>query len=173
MTSVLNYYNPNIDVRLTEFQHYLKQLHHQCIVVGDMNAHTPILHLGDHSNITDRNLELLLSREDACLLNPVNLFTYTDRRTSNQSCLDICLGSCNLVDLGSLTLMRDVGSDHYSLIISVDVTPKSHIIGRPPRWTVKDADWGLWASKIPDSTLESSNSITELNDDLGKRFRKL
>ena len=27
--SVLNYYNPNKDVCPTEFQHYLKQLHHQ------------------------------------------------------------------------------------------------------------------------------------------------
>ena len=32
------------------------------------------------------------------------------------------------------------------------------------RWKVKDADWGLWASKITDSTLESSNSATKLND---------
>ena len=69
-----------------------------------------------------------------------NLFTYTDRRTGNQSCLEICLASCNLVDLCSLTLMRDVGSDHYPLIISVDVTPKSHIIWRPPRWKVKIGD---------------------------------
>ena len=68
--------------------------------------------------------------------------------------------------------MRDVGSDHYPLIISVDVIPKSYIIGRPPRWKVKDADWGLWASKIPDSTLESSNSATELNDDLQKRIEQ-
>ena len=66
------------------------------IVVADLNAHTPILHLGDHTNITGSNLELLLSREDAC---PVNLFTYTNRRTGNQSCLDFCLASCNLVDL--------------------------------------------------------------------------
>ena len=106
------------------------------------------------------------------LLNPVNLFTYTDRRTGNQSCLDICLASFNLVDLCSLTLMRDVGSDHYPLIISVDVTPKIHIIGRPPRWKVIDADWGLWASKIPDSALESSNSATDFNDYLEKRLEQ-
>ena len=58
------------------------------------------------------------------------------------------------------------------VIISVDVTPKSHIMGRPPRWKVKYADFGLWASKIPDSTLESSNSATELNDDLEKRIEQ-
>ena len=60
--------------------------------------------------------------------------------------------------------MKDVGSDHYPLIISVNVVPKSRIIGRPPKWKIKDADWGLWVPKIPDSTLESSNSTTELND---------
>ena len=48
---------------------------------------------------------------------------------------------------------------------------KNHIIGRPLRWKAKDADWGLWASKIPDSTLESSNSATELND-LKKRIEQ-
>ena len=68
--------------------------------------------------------------------------------------------------------MRDVGSDHYPLIISVNVAPKSHIICRPPMWKIKDADWGLWASKIPDSTQESSNFATELNDDLEKRIEQ-
>ena len=86
----------------------------------------------------------------------------------SESCLDICLASCNLVGLCLLSLMRDVGSDHYPLIISVNVAPKSYIIGWTPKWKVKDADWGLRASKIPDSTLESSNSATELNDDLEK-----
>ena len=32
--SVFNYCNPNKDVTLTEFQHYLKQLQHQHIMVG-------------------------------------------------------------------------------------------------------------------------------------------
>ena len=103
----------------------------------------------------------------------VYLYWHSDRRTGTQSCLDICLASCNLVDLCSLTESHSYEGcwkwslpiDHFSWC-----SPKSHIIGRPPRWKVKDADWGLWASKIPDSALESSNSATELNDDLKKRI---
>ena len=124
--SVFNYYNPNKDVTLIEFQHYLKQLQQQHIMVGDMNAHISILRSNDHSNTTGRNLELLLSKEDICLLNPINLYTYTDRRTGNQSCLDICLASSNIIELCSLGVMDDVGSDHCPLNTIIDASPKTH-----------------------------------------------
>ena len=129
-----------------------------------MNAHTPILRSYDHSTTTGRNLEHLLSKEDICLLNPINLYTYTDRRTGNQSCLDICLASSNIIELCSLGVMDDVGSDHYPLNIIIDASPKRQIINKPPRWKIKGVDWGMWGSKIPDSTLELNNSVMELND---------
>ena len=78
-----------------------------------MNAHTAILRSNDHRNTTGRILELQLSMEDICLLNPINLDMYTDRRTGNQSCLEICLASSNIIELCSLGVMDDVGSDHY------------------------------------------------------------
>ena len=40
--SVFNYYNPNKDITLIEFQHNLKQFQQQHIMVADMNAHTSI-----------------------------------------------------------------------------------------------------------------------------------
>ena len=55
-----------------------------------MNAHTPKLRSNNYCNTTGRNVELLLSKEDICLLNPINLYTYTDRTTGNQSCPNIC-----------------------------------------------------------------------------------
>ena len=80
----------------------------------------------ENSNTTGRNLELLLSKEDICLLNPINLYTYTDRRTGNQSCLYICHASSNIIELCSLGVMDDVGSDHYPLNVIIDASPKRH-----------------------------------------------
>ena len=110
-----------------------------------MNAHTPILRSNDHSNTTGRNLELLLSKEDICLLNPINLYTVHIQigRTGNQSRLDICLASSNIIELCSLGVMDDVGSDHYPLNIIIDASPKRHIINRPLRWKIKGVDWGM------------------------------
>ena len=44
------------------------------------------------------------------------------------------------------------------------------IDNRPPRWKIKGVDWGMCWSKIPDSTLELSNSVKELNDDFQMRL---
>ena len=66
--------------------------------------------------------------------------------------------------------MDDVGSDHYPLNITIDASPKRHIINRPPRWKIKGVDCGMWGSKIPDSTLELNNSVKELNDDFQMRL---
>ena len=35
---------------------------------------------------------------------------------------------------------------------------------------MKGVDWGMWGSKIPDSTLELSNSVMELNDNFKMRL---
>ena len=131
-----------------------------------MNAHTPILRSNDHSNTTGRNLELLLSKEDICSLNPINLYTYTDSRTGNQS----WLASSNIIELCSLGVMDDVRNDHYPLnVYNWCLFQKTHY-KRPPRWKIKGVDWGMWGSEIPDSTLESSNSVIELNDDFQMRM---
>ena len=38
------------------------------------------------------------------------------------------------------------------------------------QWKIKGVDCGMWGSKIPDSTLELSNSLMELNHDFQIRL---
>ena len=90
LLNIISLYNPSQNVTLPEFQHLLGQLTQPFLVVGDFNAHSPLLMSGDSSNITGRSLEaLLLEMECLCLANPIDMFTYTDRTTAARSCLDL------------------------------------------------------------------------------------
>ena len=46
------------------------------------------------------------------------------------------------------------------------------LLGDQQSGKLKIVDWGLWALDIPDCTLESSNSTTELNHDHKKRIEQ-
>ena len=66
--AILNLYNPNCDVPVEEFNHYVGQLGSSFLIVGDFNAHSPILTQYDvNSNITGKSLENLLTSSTGCL----------------------------------------------------------------------------------------------------------
>ena len=102
--SVLNIYNPNRDVSVPEVVHYISQLGPSFLLVGDLNAHTPLLSDTDiRSNVAGKTLESLLQDSTVCLINPFNMFTYVHRATGAQSCLDVCLSSPDLAPLLSMS----------------------------------------------------------------------
>ena len=87
--SVLNIYNPNLNVSKAEIAHYTAQLSSKFMIIGDMNAHTPLLSSNCvRSNSTGRMLNDLLSSTNICLINPIDFYTHFDSSTGQQSCLD-------------------------------------------------------------------------------------
>ena len=120
--TILNYYNPNKDVSIAELEHYVQNLPEPFLMVGDLNSHTDILMQGDISNITGKNLELLLLRNEICIINPINFYTYMDPRTARTSCLDVCLCSPQMIASTNITRLDGVGSDHYPILTSNHAT---------------------------------------------------
>lgn len=168
--NVANFYNPVKDISVAELQHYVDQLGGRCLLMGDLNAHTPVLKDGDTVNQTGRSLETLLLQGDLCLLNPVNLYTYTDRRTGRQSCLDVCLCSNNIANRCTIKTLDDVGSDHLPLMVDICLKPSRYSQEKASRWIINGVDWDKWANDIPPQSENTPQTALGLNEDFQKRL---
>ena len=89
--TLVNLYNPNEDITEAEFEHYIHQIGDRFLLVGDFNAHTPILDSKcKKRNKTGKALENIIEQEAVCLVNPIDFYMYLDARTGKLSCLDLC-----------------------------------------------------------------------------------
>jgi ribonuclease HI len=169
---ILNVYNPNQNVTKEEMKYYMDQLGNKFIIMGDFNAHTPVLDNTYHNyrNAAGKALEDLLIEENIILINPINFITYIDYRTGRPSCLDVCLTSPNIAAQTSLSRVEDVGSDHSPIIATVKLKPVRCIKRTYKRWKTKGINWRKWKTDIPDTNITQPNEIESLNDDLVERL---
>ena len=136
---ILNVYNPNKNLTIAEIEFYVNQLGNKYLIMGDFNAHTPILTSTDTaSNQTGKTLEHLLTNYNICLNNPFNFYTYLDRRSGRQSCLDLCLSSPNLSTSISMKHQRDLGSDHKTIQILLNTCCTKVEAKKIPKWKITD-----------------------------------
>ena len=117
-------YNPNESVTIQEMKHYLHQLGSKYIIVGDFNAHTPLLDSEcANRNFTGKTLESIIVDERICLVNPINFYTYINATTGRRSFLDLCLATPNIATRIDIKLGTDVGSDHCTVEVEVRLEP--------------------------------------------------
>ena len=168
--SILNIYNPNKDVSISELNHYINQLGTTYLIAGDLNAHTPILDDRDlTSNYTGRTLEDLISDGRTCLINPINFYTYINVANYRRSCLDICLSSENIAPLTSLTLMRDVGSDHMPILIETCINPVSARQVFRKKWKSDSSTLSAFGKSVKESQIINPASTESLAEDFINR----
>ena len=119
---IANIYNPHKNITLVELKHYLDILGSNKIMIGDLNAHSPIWDTRGRSNCTGRNLELLIENYYMSILNDVDFPTYVDNHNGSTSCLDLCLVSQNLANKACFKRGQDLGSDHFPIEVTIAVT---------------------------------------------------
>lgn len=170
--NILNIYNPNKSVTVNEFDHYISQLGDKYLVVGDFNAHTPILDTNcRRSNFTGRSLEGIILDGSSCLVNPTDLFTYTNPGTGLGSCLDLCLASPSLAALVDIQKGPDVGSDHLTMIVSLHIGPKKITTVGVRKFIDNDQqEIENFASQIKESCLVLPNSLDTVVSDFTERL---
>ena len=134
---ILNIYNPNKNVTGDELDYYLGRLGNRFLIIGDFNAHSPVLDtMVRTSNPTGRSIEALLLDNAVSLINPINMGTYVDRTSGKFSCLDLCLSAPDLSPHTSIAPMLDVGSDHLLLEIILSVSPEKYTWQSIPRYRI-------------------------------------
>lgn len=167
---ILNLYNPNKNVSYEELEYYIKQLGKRYIIVGDLNAHTPILQDNDSVNNTGKTLEKIITETQTCLINPINMYTYIDKRTGKQSCLDICATSSNIASLVSLETFLDMGSDHMSLKATIQISPVRTIRPGVARWKLNKENVKKFCEHYIECKIHKPNDIETMVADFTNRL---
>ena len=107
---LVNLYNPNESVTLQEMKHYVNQLGQKYILVGDFNAHSPLIETNCRSNYTGRTLEKIVLDGGLCLINPPDLYTYINPTSGRGSCLDLCF---------TTRVEKELTSDEYVVLFLI------------------------------------------------------
>ena len=169
--SILNLYNPNAAVSPQEFLFYVNQLHYPFIVTGDFNAHSPFLSSSCmRCDATGRALETLLLSTPTVLLNSVDFYTYIDRRSGRQSCLDLFLASPDVAPYFRLSRLGDVGSDHHPIMASSSLGLHDLQSLPVPRWKLSPAVLDQLSSHVALSSLVLPVSVDSLESDIRERI---
>ena len=138
---ILGIYNPNRNLSYAEMEFYIDQLGDKFVILGDFNAHSPIL--SDNcarTNTTGRTVEEMISSSRAALITPYNFFTRIDLANLSTSCLDLCFASANIATVCSVELLRGVGSDHLPVKIKIELEPKFSEIRTRKHWKTTSRD---------------------------------
>ena len=170
---ILNLYNPNKNVSIEELEYYVSKLGDKYLIIGDFNAHSPVLDSNVRSsNPTGRSLEALLLDNMASLINPINMGTYIDRRSGKFSCLDLCLSSPNISPLTSIAPLLDVGSDHLLLRVILSQSPVKYDWKSVPRFKIGKLSMETFNQHYIPSQIHQPTDIYSTVADLTTRITK-
>ena len=149
--SITNVYNPNSPIQVAEYSHYFNQLSGPRVIVGDFNAHHTMWEGQGNCNTAGLNLvESLEDFLDLSLLTPVSLPTYFNAQTGSFSTLDLCFVSTDLVPLSQISLEPEMGSDHETVLLSVNIVPSKAVFKSRQRWLFHKGSWSRWQMSLPE-----------------------
>ena len=149
--NIMNLYNPNKNITVGELEHYIGQLGDKFILLGDFNGHSPLWDQRSRINPTGRSIEVILENRNIGILNSTNTPTYIDHRTGTSSCLDLCLASFSLINMGELHRGNDLGSDHFPIECTFGFHIAKNSMHTNKTWKMKKADWRKFSSLLEQS----------------------
>ena len=113
-----------------------------CLVVGDLNAHHPILRSPSNTNAAGIHLAQLL--EDLPLIKLLNDGQPTHNRGGR---LDLTFTTDALASEAEWSLHPTLTSDHFAIQIELQLDrPETPL--PPPKWNIQKADWGLFRATM-------------------------
>ncbi|GBN27818.1 RNA-directed DNA polymerase from mobile element jockey [Araneus ventricosus] len=151
------YLPPNDRVSQTDLNNLISELPSPCIILGDLNGHSPFWGSTD-SNARGLQIEHLLADHNLCLLNSDEK-THFHLPTRTFHSVDLAICSPFLLPFFSLTVDNDLyNSDHFPLII-MDNRHNPTNSYRPPKYVLNAANWEKFTSlaNINSETIKSSS----------------
>ena len=165
--SICNIYLPPSETFQTDdLTEVFAQLPTPCIVVGDMNAHSPMWHDPRQDN-RGRKIEKFLDDNNLTCLNTSGP-TYFRTFDQASSSVDLALITSNKAADYRWEISEELhGSDHFPITITEE--GDKHPPTRTPKWKIEKADWLEFRDKmVPPPEIESFTSTDEANEYLTK-----
>ena len=163
---LLNIYNPNQNMTINEIKFYISQLGEKYIILGDFNAHSIIL--DDkirNSNFTGKTVEKMVLEEEVYLCNPINFYTHISLPSMSRSCLDLVMCSNNLGTNIDIEALREVGSDHIPIKVTIKCKPVTFNITSRKKWKINKENIKNYAVDFVKSDIIKPNSVDALLTD--------
>ena len=168
--NILSIYNPNKSVTIDEMKHYTQQLGNKSIILGDFNAHTPLLSSGcSRSNPTGNMLENFISESCFCIVNPYNFYIHLNISTGCLACLDLCFASTSIVSDTKLTKLGNVGSDHLPIKLEFDVQQFRNELKVRRKWKINEKSFESFSNDIEPNKMVMSVDIENRVADFSNR----
>ena len=168
---VLGIYNPNKNLTISEFRHYIAQLSSKYVIAGDFNAHSRLLddQTRNH-NQTGRVIENILMNDQICINTPANFFTYVNSSNYTRSCLDLCFSSPNLAPMITLKQLIEVRSDHLPIQINIQIKVAKCDLQVRKKWKETSKNLEIFSEHIKPTNLYKPNNIDNILEDFVDRL---
>ena len=114
----------------------------------------PSQNVGHHcrrpSNTAGVNLvDAFILHPSIALLTPTSLHTYYNINSDNFSTLDLTFVAAQIYPISQLVLGKDIGSDHYPVMITIDIKPSVSKFKARKRWKFETGSWDHWSKQLP------------------------
>ena len=128
------------------------------IICGDFNAHTKMWDEVQPEDARGETVENWIIDKELNILNEGRSPTRINRATGNGSTPDLTLCGSKWTGKCKWSVEEDIGgSDHLPILITVQTTVRYQpVLGKKPRWRIKDVDW----IKFQDAV---ENAVTKLS----------
>ena len=157
------YLEPGSQITIQDLQDLINQLPHPFLILGDLNAHSP-LWFSDTSNNMGKLIEQLFQENDISILND-NCPTYFNTYHNSTSIIDLGLCSSTVFADFIWSVTEDLhGSDHFPVLVKL-AQPLN--VPSLPKWNLDKADWNkFYQESIKINNIISIDSHLEAYDAL-------
>ena len=163
--TICNLYNqPIFNYNFEELKRILTSLPKPLLVVGDLNAHSPVW--DDNCRAADNQglkVEEILEQYNLTCLNEENTHTYLSHTNGKTSSVDISTCSNQIAHLFEWNVLEDrYSSDHHPILITC---PQRNEAPKEARYKTEKANWGQYKTTIANN-LERFNQDKSINESL-------
>jgi exonuclease III len=156
------YLPPSSPINIKDLEDLLAQLPSPVLLVGDLNAHSPLWGSNNLDN-KGKQIEDFINNNNLCLLN-TKTPTYIHPATGSQTAIDLSICDPSIMMDFSWAVHDDLcGSDHFPLILQNNKPTSST---STQRWKLNKADWStfvdLCETRLTEDEFENANDPIEL-----------
>ena len=160
--SLLVCYCPPLMLSSDELEFYYRQLNGSIIVCGDFNARHMDWDSGNSNRAGNVLSDFILNSNNLAMFTDKDLGTRYDTRFDTMSTIDLFIGDSSLLPNLKVSRKAVTGfSDHFPVLLEIDLVPCWSEIRFRGRWKINQELWAKWFMLLQTINISLAGSIGE------------